>query len=93
MANCEAWFSKELLKENKAFDFVKPILLTSVWKLNAQLNCCKNKNGYFKCTSKLKSTLKKIGSIITFHSFSHAQEGIFPKEETFEFILKEREKN
>ena len=37
--------------------------------------------------------IKKIGSVITLHSFSHAQEGMFPKEETFEFILKYREKN
>lgn len=80
--NYEVWFSKELLKIRE-FDFIKPILLT-VWKFSAQLNCCKNKNGYFRYHIKMLEWLKKnrINNSIAF--FNHVQVGILPKEETFQ---------
>lgn len=80
-------FLKNYLKKDMAFDFMKPILLTSVWKLNAQLNFCKNENGYFRYHIKTEEWKKnRINNYIVF--FRHVQKDTLPKEETFVLILK-----
>ena len=48
-------FLKSHQKKDKAFDFIKPILLTSVWKRNVQLHVAKMKMDISDMLQKLKN--------------------------------------